>query len=183
MWCPENSPGFSGSGLIRSEWSSVPTASCASPGRRSTRSAKPRLGPQARCLAHASIPPLSTTAGTVVLDSARVRVERIVLEPGASTIRHSHPWSRPRCQRLRRNRRYRERQRTGWCWPRSGPSLRRPRRLVLAFLGIKLDQTRNAGSETVISGEASRVDVCVIHTDEELIISKNVSRVLADGTR
>ena len=53
----------------------------------------------------------------------------------------------------------------------------------MAFLGIKLDQTRNAGSETVISGEASRVDVCVIHTDEELIIAKNVSRVLADGTR
>ena len=32
-----------------------------------------------------------TTAGTVVLDSAKVRVERIVLEPGASTIRHAHP--------------------------------------------------------------------------------------------
>jgi quercetin dioxygenase-like cupin family protein len=31
-----------------------------------------------------------TVAGTTVLDNARVRVERIVLEPGASTIRHEH---------------------------------------------------------------------------------------------
>jgi quercetin dioxygenase-like cupin family protein len=31
-----------------------------------------------------------TFAGTMVLDNTRVRVERIVLEPGASTIRHSH---------------------------------------------------------------------------------------------
>ncbi|MEO8500887.1 MAG: acetate/propionate family kinase, partial [Vicinamibacteria bacterium] len=52
----------------------------------------------------------------------------------------------------------------------------------LGFLGLELDQTRNEGSETVISGEASRVDVRVIPTDEEVMIAKTVSRVLAQGS-
>lgn len=52
----------------------------------------------------------------------------------------------------------------------------------LGFLGIELDRARNEGSEPVISGGASRVDVRVIPTDEEVMIAKTVSRVLAQGT-
>ena len=52
----------------------------------------------------------------------------------------------------------------------------------LGFLGIELDPARNDGSELVISGGASRVDVRVIPTDEEMMIAKTVSRVLAQGT-
>ena len=52
----------------------------------------------------------------------------------------------------------------------------------LGFLGIELDQASNEGSEPVISGRASRVDVRVIPTDEEVMIAKTVSRVLAQGS-
>jgi len=48
----------------------------------------------------------------------------------------------------------------------------------LGFLGIELDQARNEGSEPVISGGASRVEVRVIRTDEEMMIVKAVSVVL-----
>ncbi len=51
----------------------------------------------------------------------------------------------------------------------------------LGFLGIELDRARNEGSEPVISGGASRVDVRVIHTDEEVMIAKAVGRILAQG--
>jgi acetate kinase len=49
----------------------------------------------------------------------------------------------------------------------------------LEFLGLELDHGRNERGEPVISGEASRVDVRVIPTDEELMIAKTVTRVLA----
>jgi len=52
----------------------------------------------------------------------------------------------------------------------------------LGFLGIELDSARNEGSEAVISGGAGRVDVRVIPTDEEVMIAKTVSRVLAQGS-
>ncbi len=52
----------------------------------------------------------------------------------------------------------------------------------LGFLGIELDHTKNDSNEAVISREASRVDVRVIPTDEELMIANTVSRVLAQGT-
>ena len=52
----------------------------------------------------------------------------------------------------------------------------------LGFLGIELDQARNEGGETVISAEASRVDVRVIPTDEEMMIAQTVRRVLAQGS-
>ncbi len=52
----------------------------------------------------------------------------------------------------------------------------------LGFLGIELDRARNEGSEPVISSEASRVDVRVIPTDEEVMIARTVSGVLAQGT-
>ncbi len=48
----------------------------------------------------------------------------------------------------------------------------------LGFLGIELEEKRNAANEGVISTAASRVAVRVIRTDEELVIAKTVCRVL-----
>jgi acetate kinase len=48
----------------------------------------------------------------------------------------------------------------------------------LGFLGIELDEKRNVTSAAVISTEASRVAVRVMHTDEEWMIAKTVCRVL-----
>ena len=48
----------------------------------------------------------------------------------------------------------------------------------LGFLGIELEEKRNAANEGVISAETSRVPVRVIHTDEEWMIAKTVCRVL-----
>ena len=46
----------------------------------------------------------------------------------------------------------------------------------LAFLGIELDQMRNADSADVISSRASRVRVRVMRTDEEQMIARSVVR-------
>ena len=51
----------------------------------------------------------------------------------------------------------------------------------LGFLGIELDEKRNAANAGVISAEAGRVTVRVIHTDEEWMIAKTVCRVLGLG--
>jgi acetate kinase len=51
----------------------------------------------------------------------------------------------------------------------------------LGFLGIELEEKRNAATEAVISAEAGRVVVRVIRTDEELMIAKTVCRVLGLG--
>jgi acetate kinase len=48
----------------------------------------------------------------------------------------------------------------------------------LGFLGIELEGSRNAANAGVISTATSRVDVRVIHTDEELMIAETVCRVL-----
>ena len=48
----------------------------------------------------------------------------------------------------------------------------------LEFLGINLDDKRNADNAGVISMDGSRVTVRVIHTDEEQMIGKMVCRVL-----
>jgi acetate kinase len=48
----------------------------------------------------------------------------------------------------------------------------------LAFLGIELDEARNAANDGVITTSASRVVVRVMHTDEERMIAKTVGRVL-----
>jgi acetate kinase len=48
----------------------------------------------------------------------------------------------------------------------------------LGFLGIELEEKRNAANEGVISAQASRVAVRVMHTDEEWMIAKTVCRVL-----
>ncbi|MDZ4199247.1 MAG: acetate/propionate family kinase [Kiritimatiellia bacterium] len=46
----------------------------------------------------------------------------------------------------------------------------------LGFLGIELDEKRNAANEGVISVAAGRVAVRVIHTDEERMIAETVCR-------
>ena len=53
----------------------------------------------------------------------------------------------------------------------------------LGFLGIELEEKRNAANEGVISAAASRVAVRVIRTDEELMIAKTVCQVLGLGSK
>ena len=48
----------------------------------------------------------------------------------------------------------------------------------LGFFGIELNEVKNAENAEVISTDASRATVRVIHTDEELMIAKTVCRVL-----
>ncbi len=48
----------------------------------------------------------------------------------------------------------------------------------LGFLGVQLDQSRNASSEPVISAATGRVTVRVIRTDEEVMIVQAVDRIL-----
>jgi acetate kinase len=48
----------------------------------------------------------------------------------------------------------------------------------LGFLGIGLNEARNAQNAAVISADASRATVRVIRTDEELMIARSVCRVL-----
>jgi acetate kinase len=52
----------------------------------------------------------------------------------------------------------------------------------LDFLGITLDETRNAENAPLISTDASPVSVRVIPTDEELMIARSVARLLSLGT-
>ena len=51
----------------------------------------------------------------------------------------------------------------------------------LGFLGIELNESRNAENAAVISKDAGRVAVRVIRTDEELMIARSVCRVLRLG--
>jgi acetate kinase len=53
----------------------------------------------------------------------------------------------------------------------------------LDFLGLELDQARNANSAAKISNHASRITVRVIHTDEELMMAMSVCRVYGLGSR
>jgi acetate kinase len=46
----------------------------------------------------------------------------------------------------------------------------------LNFLGIELNESRNAETAAVISTDASQVTVRVIRTDEELMIARSVLR-------
>ena len=52
----------------------------------------------------------------------------------------------------------------------------------LGFLGIDLDQERNAKHEPRISSGTGRVKVRVIRTDEEMMIAKSVMQVLHLGS-
>ncbi len=51
----------------------------------------------------------------------------------------------------------------------------------LEFLGVKIDKTKNnvKGEEAVISADDSKVTVCVVPTDEELVIAKDTQALLA----
>ena len=51
----------------------------------------------------------------------------------------------------------------------------------LSFLGIELDERRNAASAPLISRDTARAKVRVIRTDEELMIAMSVIRVLELG--
>ena len=51
----------------------------------------------------------------------------------------------------------------------------------LKFLGIELNEPRNAENAAVISAEGGRVAVRVIRTDEELMIARSVCRILGPG--
>ena len=51
----------------------------------------------------------------------------------------------------------------------------------LEFLGIELEEQRNATNESVISAAVSRATVRVIRTDEEWMIAKSVCGVLGLG--
>jgi acetate kinase len=53
----------------------------------------------------------------------------------------------------------------------------------LGFLGIELDQKRNAISASLISADGGLVAVRVIRTDEEIMIARSVARVLDLGER
>jgi acetate kinase len=51
----------------------------------------------------------------------------------------------------------------------------------MEFLGIEIEEKLNAVNEGVISTQASRVAIRVIHTDEELTTARSVCRVLGLG--
>lgn len=53
----------------------------------------------------------------------------------------------------------------------------------LGFLGIEIDAQRNTKHSPLISADGGRVDVRVMHTDEELMIARAVARELARGAR
>jgi acetate kinase len=51
----------------------------------------------------------------------------------------------------------------------------------LSFLGIELNESRNAKNAAVISTDSSRATVRVIRTDEELMIARSVCRIPGPG--
>ena len=53
----------------------------------------------------------------------------------------------------------------------------------LGFLGVELHEVRNDDGEQVISTDASRVAVRVMHTDEELMIAKSVRAIVQHSSR
>ena len=50
----------------------------------------------------------------------------------------------------------------------------------LGFLGVRLDEKRNAANEALISADGSAAVVRVIRTDEESMIARTVVRLLGD---
>jgi acetate kinase len=53
----------------------------------------------------------------------------------------------------------------------------------LGFLGLELNESRNAAYADVISADASRVKVRIIRTDEELMIARSVCRIAGLSVR
>jgi acetate kinase len=63
----------------------------------------------------------------------------------------------------------------------NGPEVRARICGGLSFLGIELNEARNAGNAAVISAASGRVIVRVIRTDEEIMIARSVCRILGPG--
>src|SRR6266404_9249620 len=63
----------------------------------------------------------------------------------------------------------------------NNPSIRARICEGLGFLGIDVNETRNAENAAVISAETGRVTVHIIRTDEELMIARSVCRILGPG--
>jgi acetate kinase len=64
----------------------------------------------------------------------------------------------------------------------NAPEIRRRICEGLGFLGIALNESRNANSSLLISTDRSPVKIRVIRTDEEVMIARSVSRVLNLGS-
>ena len=64
----------------------------------------------------------------------------------------------------------------------NAPSIRARICSGLGFLGIRLSAARNARGVGRVSTDASRVQVRVIRTDEEVMIARSVQRMLGGGT-
>jgi len=60
----------------------------------------------------------------------------------------------------------------------NAPEVRRRICSGLGFLGVELDNAKNAANDRVISTSRSPATVRVIHTDEEMMIAKAVFRIL-----
>ena len=60
----------------------------------------------------------------------------------------------------------------------NAPSVRARICVGLGYLGVEIDSARNAVNAAVISTDASRVRVHVMHTNEELVIAHSVYRIL-----
>jgi acetate kinase len=60
----------------------------------------------------------------------------------------------------------------------NSPEIRRAISEGLAWTGLEVDESRNAAGEERISGLSSRPAVYSIRTDEELLIAREVSRLL-----
>jgi acetate kinase len=65
----------------------------------------------------------------------------------------------------------------------NSPAVRRRICAGLRFLGVTVDPRRNSRGAAIISAPRVRVRVRVIHTDEELMIARSVTRVLRLGAR
>jgi acetate kinase len=63
----------------------------------------------------------------------------------------------------------------------NAPSIRERICDGLGFLGVDIDPKRNAENASLISPAGGRVRVRVIHTDEELMIARSVTRILKLG--
>jgi acetate kinase len=64
----------------------------------------------------------------------------------------------------------------------NAPEIRRRICEGLGFLGITVDNGRNANSDLLISTDQGSVKVRVIRTDEELMIARSVTRILDNGS-
>ena len=64
----------------------------------------------------------------------------------------------------------------------NAPEIRRQICEGMGFLGITVDEGRNANSALLISTEQGYVKVRVLRTDEELMIARSVTRILDNGS-